>query len=115
MGALARKAAWHQTNDGRYCGIARDSLVIATDHEAPDLEGFRIDPPGQHRFSRVWVLSRGGLLMRVFAIGLAIAVIVFVVTAGHVLFLPLLFLPLGLFSFGHNQRRETNRRDEVTP
>jgi len=39
--------------------------------------------------------------MRVLAIGLAIAVIVFVVTAGHVLFLPLLFLPLGLFSFGH--------------
>jgi hypothetical protein len=52
--------------------------------------------------------------MRVLAIGLAIAVIVFVVTAGHVFFLPLLFLPLGLFSFGH-RRRETNRRDQVTP
>ena len=53
--------------------------------------------------------------MRMLAIGLAIAVIVIVVTAGHVLFLPLLFLPLGLFSFGHHQRRETNRRDQVTP
>ena len=53
--------------------------------------------------------------MRVLAIGLAIAVIVFVVTAGHVLFLPLLFLPLGLFSFGHHRRRETNRRDQLTP
>jgi len=56
-----------------------------------------------------------GLLMRVLAIGLAIAVIVFVVSAGHVLFLPLLFLPLGLFSFGHHRRRETNRRDQLTP
>jgi hypothetical protein len=52
--------------------------------------------------------------MRVLAIGLAIAVIVLVVTAGHVLFLPLLFLPLGLFSFGQYRRRETNRRDQVT-
>src|ERR1044071_4498625 len=41
--------------------------------------------------------------MRVLAIGLAIAVIVFVVRGGHVLFLPLLFLPLGLFSFGHRR------------
>ena len=51
--------------------------------------------------------------MRVVAIGLAIAVIVFVVSAGHVLFLPLLFLPFGLFSFGQHRRRETNRRDQV--
>jgi hypothetical protein len=43
--------------------------------------------------------------VRVLAIGLAIAVIVFVVSGGHVLFLPLLFLPLGLFSFGHHRRR----------
>jgi hypothetical protein len=35
--------------------------------------------------------------MRLLAIGLAIAVVVFVLTAGHVLFLPLLFVPLGLF------------------
>jgi hypothetical protein len=32
-------------------------------------------------------------------------VIVFVLTAGHVVFLPLLFLPLGLFSLGHRRRR----------
>jgi hypothetical protein len=51
--------------------------------------------------------------MRVLAIGLAIAVIVFVISAGHVLFLPLLFLPFGLFSFG--RRRERNGRDQVTP
>jgi hypothetical protein len=43
--------------------------------------------------------------MRLLAIGLAIAVIVFVVTAGHVVFLPLLFLPFGLFSVGHRRRR----------
>jgi hypothetical protein len=42
--------------------------------------------------------------MRLLALGLAITVIVFVV-GGHLLFLPLLFLPLGLFSFGHRQRR----------
>ena len=48
----------------------------------------------------------GGPLMRVLAIGLAIAVIVFVVSGGHVLFLPLLFLPLGLFSLGHRRRRQ---------
>ena len=48
--------------------------------------------------------------MRVLAIGLAIAVIVFVASAGHVLFLPLLFLPLGLFSLGQHRRREANRR-----
>jgi hypothetical protein len=60
-------------------------------------------------------LSKGGLLMRVLAVGLAIAVIVFVVSAGHVLLLPLLFLPFGLFSFGHHRRRERNGRDQVTP
>jgi hypothetical protein len=42
--------------------------------------------------------------VRLLAIGLGIAVIVFVVTAGHVVFLPLLFVPLGLFSFGHRRR-----------
>lgn len=45
--------------------------------------------------------------MRLLAIGLAIAVLVFVLTAGHVVFLPLLFLPLGLFSLGHRRRRQT--------
>lgn len=44
--------------------------------------------------------------MRLLALGLAIAVIVFVASAGHVLFLPLLFVPLGLFSLGHRHRRE---------
>jgi hypothetical protein len=44
--------------------------------------------------------------VRILAIGLGIAVIVFALTAGHVLFLPLLFLPLGLFSLGHRRRRE---------
>ena len=44
--------------------------------------------------------------MRILAIGLALALIVFALTAGHVLFLPLLFLPLGLFSLGHRRRRE---------
>ncbi len=43
--------------------------------------------------------------MRLLAVGLAVAVIVFVATGGHVLFLPLLFLPLGLFSFGHRRSR----------
>ena len=52
------------------------------------------------------------VLMRVLAIGLALAVIVFVLTAGHVLFLPLLFVPLGLFSFGH---RRQNPRPSLLP
>lgn len=43
--------------------------------------------------------------MRFLAIGLAVALVVFVLTGGHVLFLPLLFLPLGLFSFGHRRSR----------
>jgi hypothetical protein len=42
--------------------------------------------------------------MRVLAIGLAVVVIVFVVSGGHVLFLPLLFLALGLFSLGRRRR-----------
>jgi hypothetical protein len=53
--------------------------------------------------------------MRLLAIGLAIAVIVFALTGGHVVFLPLLFLPFGLFSLGHRRRRESTialRRDE---
>lgn len=45
--------------------------------------------------------------MRLLAIGLAIAIIVFALTAGHVIFLPLLFLPFGLFSFGHRRRGES--------
>jgi len=57
--------------------------------------------------------------MRMFAIGLAIAVIVivFVVSGGHVLFLPLLFLPLGLFSLGHRRRQQPSPfwRDRLLP
>jgi hypothetical protein len=58
-----------------------------------------------------------GPLMRVLAIGLAIAVIVFVVSGGHVLFLPLLFLPLGVFSLGHRHRRQRSysARDRLLP
>jgi hypothetical protein len=44
--------------------------------------------------------------MRFLAIGIAIAVIVWVVSGGHVFFLPLLFVPLGLFSFGHKRSRD---------
>jgi hypothetical protein len=39
------------------------------------------------------------------ALGLAVALVVYVVTGGHVLFLPLLFIPLGLFAFGGRRRR----------
>jgi hypothetical protein len=43
-------------------------------------------------------------VLRTLAIGVAIALVVFALTGGHV-FLPLLFIPLGLFSFGHRQNR----------
>jgi hypothetical protein len=46
-----------------------------------------------------------GTVLRAVAIGLGIALVVFALTAGHVIFLPLLFIPLGLFSFGHRQNR----------
>jgi hypothetical protein len=45
--------------------------------------------------------------MRLLALGLAIALIVFVVSGGHLIFLPLLFLPIGLFSLGRRRRRST--------
>ncbi|MDX6467313.1 MAG: hypothetical protein QOI27_2353 [Gaiellaceae bacterium] len=49
--------------------------------------------------------------MRVLGVCVAVAVVVFLVTGGHVLFLPLVILPLGLLSFRgrrthHRQRRE---------
>jgi hypothetical protein len=47
--------------------------------------------------------------MRALLIGLAIAAIVFLATAGHVLFLPLLILPLGVLSLG-GRRTPTRRR-----
>jgi hypothetical protein len=43
--------------------------------------------------------------MRFLALGIAIAVIVYVVSGGHFIFLPLLFIPLGLFGFGHRRSR----------
>jgi hypothetical protein len=49
--------------------------------------------------------------MRLLAIGLGIGVVVFVLTAGHVVFLPLLFLPLGLFSLGHQRHERADRLD----
>jgi hypothetical protein len=43
--------------------------------------------------------------VRLLLIGLAIAAVVFVVTGGRFIFLPLLFVPLGMFSFGRGRRR----------
>jgi hypothetical protein len=39
------------------------------------------------------------------AIGLAIAVLVYVISGGHVLFLPLLFIPFCVFGFGRRRQR----------
>jgi hypothetical protein len=50
-----------------------------------------------------------GTLLRGLAIGIFIAVAVFALTGGHVFFLPLLFIPLGLFSFGHRANRRRRR------
>jgi hypothetical protein len=49
--------------------------------------------------------------VRLLAIGLGIGVIMFVLTAGHVVFLPLLFLPLGLFSLGHRRHERADPLD----
>jgi hypothetical protein len=43
-------------------------------------------------------------MIRALMIGVAIALIVFLLSAGHIIFLPLLFVPLGLFGFGHRRR-----------
>ena len=43
--------------------------------------------------------------MRFLAVGLAIALIVYVLSGGRIFFLPLLFIPFGLFGFGHRRRR----------
>ena len=43
-------------------------------------------------------------MIRALALGLAVALLIFLVTAGHVIFLPFLCLPLGVFSFGHRRR-----------
>ena len=44
-------------------------------------------------------------VLRTLAIGIAIALVVFALSGGHVFFLPLLFIPLGLFSIGHRENR----------
>ena len=44
--------------------------------------------------------------MRLLAIGLLIGVVVYVATRGHVLFLPLLLVPLGLV-FGRRKNRRS--------
>lgn len=51
--------------------------------------------------------------MKGLAIGLAFAVLVFVVSGGQFFFLPLLFLPFGFFSFG--QRRQKQRTTLLAP
>jgi hypothetical protein len=53
--------------------------------------------------------------MRALAVGLAIALVVFALTVGHVIFLPLLFIPFGLFSVGQRRNRpgSGDRRDMV--
>ena len=48
---------------------------------------------------------RNPTVLRMLAIGIAVAFVVFALTGGHVFFLPLLFIPLGLFSIGHRENR----------
>jgi hypothetical protein len=45
--------------------------------------------------------------MAIVAIGIVIAAVVFVISGGHFLLLPLLLVPLGLFSFGWRRRRRS--------
>ncbi|MBA3841118.1 MAG: hypothetical protein H0X39_00590 [Actinobacteria bacterium] len=46
--------------------------------------------------------------MRALAIGIAIGVLVYVVSGGHFLFLPFLFIPFGLFSMGHRRQKRSD-------
>lgn len=46
-------------------------------------------------------------MLRALAIAAAVALVVFAVTGGHVFFLPLLFVPFGLFGFGHRRNRRS--------
>jgi hypothetical protein len=48
--------------------------------------------------------------MRVLGVSFVIAAIVFLATAGHVLFLPLLIVPLGFLTFGRRTRGYPRRR-----
>ena len=52
-----------------------------------------------------------GTNVRMLAIGLAVGVLVFVITRGHFFFLPLLLIPFGLFRFGGTR----HRRDDLGP
>ena len=70
---------------------------------------------GTSKVTKHQPVLRRGLSMRMLAIGLAIAVIVFVVSGGHVLFLPLLFVPLGLFSLGHRRQRNASGHERWSP
>jgi hypothetical protein len=47
--------------------------------------------------------------VRVLAIGIAIGLLVFLVTRGHVVFLPLVLLPFAFLGFGRRRRRGTSR------
>jgi hypothetical protein len=47
--------------------------------------------------------------MRALAVGIAIAVIVWVLSGGHIFFLPLLFVPLCMFSIGQRRSRRSSR------
>jgi hypothetical protein len=48
-------------------------------------------------------------MLRALAIGLLIAAVVYVLSGGHLLFLPILFLPV-LFSFGGSRRTRRTAR-----
>ena len=52
--------------------------------------------------------------MRGLAIGIAIAVILFIVTGGHFLLIPLL-IPLGFFAFLRNRTTWQTKSRDVTP
>ena len=55
--------------------------------------------------------------MRTLAIGLAVGVLVFVITGGHFFFLPLLLIPFGLFRFGgpRHKRDDLRLRSPLQP
>ena len=46
-------------------------------------------------------------MLRGLAIAIAVAFVVFAITGGHVLFLPFLFIPMGLFGLGHRRNRRS--------
>jgi hypothetical protein len=59
-------------------------------------------------------VSRAAVLRTVvlgLAVGLAVAIVVFVATGGHVLFLPLLFVPLWVLSLGGRRGRRPADRE----